>query len=360
MGGLTSERIQLPDSLEEASRYLYSSGMTDGLPIIPPTEERVTAMIEGVSLEPSHEVAVLPPQWAPATAEAIAINAVMAGCLPEHMPVLVTAVGAMARSEFSLLGVLATTGGYAVSVMLNGPIRREIDLNCSNNLFGPGRLANAAIGRAMRLIQLNIGGVVPGVTDKSCLGWPGKYTLCWGENEEASPWEPYHVEKGFDAGDSTVTVFAAGAMRDTGAGWTTSGLGALRSLAHGMVPGHAMLQGWGNGARPLAVLGPETAQQIARDGISKAEVKDYLFAHARCGLEEIYHPDSGERLELQEMMQYTTNLWADGTVSIADRAQDIGIAVAGGPGRQSCFFPAGGRSTPVTLRIDPSIGPRRA
>src|SRR3990172_8534240 len=96
--------------------------------------------------------------------------------------------------------------------MLNGPIRKEIDLNCSNNLFGPGKMTNATIGRAIRLIQLNIGGVVPGVTDKSCHGWPGKYTLCWGENEEASPWVPYHVEKGFNPNDSTLTIFAAGSL----------------------------------------------------------------------------------------------------------------------------------------------------
>jgi hypothetical protein len=354
---LKSERIQIEDSLEEVNRYLYSKGMTDGLPVIPPTEERVLRMLTGVTLDSDHTVALLPPEWTPATVEAIAVNAVMAGCLPEHMPVLVTAVEAMARPEFVLLGVLASTGGYGVSLMLNGPIRKQIDLNCTNNLFGPGKLANATIGRALRLVQLNIGGVVPGVTDKSCHGWPGKYTLCWGENEEASPWDSYHVEKGYERAASTVSVFAAGSLVRTGAGWTTTGAGALQSLAYGMRPVGPMLQGLGNGAKPLLVLGPETAQQIARDGLSKAQVREYFFAHARCRFEENYHPDSGERLSFDEMLKCSTNLWPDGTVSIADKPDDIAVVVAGGPGRQSVFFPANARSTPVTLRIDPTIIP---
>ncbi len=352
---LKAQRIHIGDSIEVANEYLYANGMTDGLPVFPPTEDRVMRMCEGVALDPDFEVALLPPEWSPATVEAIAINAVMAGCRPEYMPVLVTAVEAMACPEFVLLGVLASTGGYGVSVMLNGPIRKEIDLNYSNNLFGPGTMSNATIGRALRLIQLNIGGVVPGVTDKSCHGWPGKYTLCWGENEEASPWLPYHVEKGFDPSDSTLTIFAAGSLCRIGAGWTTKGLGALQSLAYGMRPVGPMLQGLGNGARPLVVLGPETAKQIHKDGISKAEVREYFFVNARCRFEENYHPDSGETLRFDQMLKCSTNLWPDGTVSIADKADDIAVVVAGGPGRQSVFFPANARSTPVTLRIDPAI-----
>lgn len=353
--GLKAERIQISDSVEEINRYLYTKGMTDGLPVIPPTEDQVSRMLEGVSLEPDHQIALLPPEWAPATVEAIAINAVMAGCIPEHMPALVTAVEAISQPEFDLLGVLATTAGFAVSVMLNGPIRNEIDLNCSNNLFGPGKLANAVLGRALRLIQINIGGVIPGVTDKTCLGWPGKYTLCWGENEEASPWAPYHVEKGFHPNSSTVTVFAADSLSKIGAGWTTTGRGALHLLACAIRPVGPVLQGWGNGGKPFVVLGPETANQIDRDGISKADVREYFFYHARCRFEEIYHPDSGEKLGFQEMLKFCTNLWPDGTVSIADKADDITIVVAGGPGRQSAFFPAGARSTPVTLQIDPAM-----
>ncbi len=352
---LRAERIELPDSLEEINRYLYARGMTDGLPVIPPTEDRVSRMLEGVNLEPDHEVALLPPEWAPATVEAIAINAVLAGCIPEHMPVLVTAVKAIARPEFSLLGVLASTGGYAVSLMLNGPIRNEIDLNCSSNLFGPGKLANATLGRALRLIQLNIGGVILGITDKSSFGWPGKYTLCWGENEEASPWAPFHVEKGFHADSSTVTVFAADSYHKIAAGWTTTARGALQSLAYGMRPVRPILQGWGNGAKPFVLLGPETAVQIARDGISKAEAQEYFFYNARSRLDDIYHPDSGERLDFQELAQSSTNLWPDGTVSIADKPEDIGIVVAGGPSRQSVLFAANARSTPVTIEIDPAI-----
>lgn len=350
-----SEKMHLSDSLEEINRELYLRGMTDGLPVIPPTEECVEAILRGTALEPDCEIAVLPPAWVPATVEGIAINAVMAGCLPEHLPVLITAVQAMANPEFSLLGTLATTGGMAVSIMLNGPIRHEIELNCSNNLFGPGRQANAVIGRALRLIQINIAGAIPGITDKSCHGWPGKYTLCWGENEEASPWVPFHVEAGFERNESIVTVFAAGCLNRVGAGWTTTGRGALQSLAYGMRPVNAMLLGLGNGAKCFLVLGPETAHQIARDGISKADVREYLFLHARCQFEDNYHPDSGEKLSLEDMRKSSTNLWPDGTVSIADNPDDIIVVVAGGPGRQSVFFPPDARSRPVTLRIDPAL-----
>jgi hypothetical protein len=351
---LQAERIDLPDSLEEINRYLYANGMTDGLPIVPPTEDRVSRMLEGTSLEPYFEVASLPPEWAPATVEAIAINAVMAGCLPEHMPVLITLVKAMAQPEFSLLGVLATTGGYAVSVMLNGPIRHELDINCTNNLFGPGKLANATIGRALRLFQLNIGGVIPGVTDKSCQGWPGKYTICWGENEEASPWTAYHVEKGFSPMDNAVTIFAADSFCKIRAGGTV-GRGALQSLAYGTRPVGAVLNGWGNGAKPFIALGPETASQIARDNISKAEVREYFFEHARSSFDELYQPESGEKISFEEMQKRCTNLWPDETVSIADQPDDISVVVAGGPGRQSVWFPANARSMPVTMLIDPLL-----
>lgn len=354
---LKAERIELPDSLDEIHRYLYTNGMSDGLPVIPPTEERVARMLEGTSLAPDVELAALPPEWAPPTVEVIAINAVMAGCLPEYMPVLITVVKAMAQPEFSLLGVLATTGGYTVSVMLNGPVRNEIDINCTNNLFGPGKQANATIGRALRLMQLNIGGVVTGVTDKSCQGWPGKYTMCWGENEEASPWPPFHVEKGYEPTDSTVTIFAADSFCKIRAGGTV-GRGALQALAYGTRPVHAVLNGWGNGAKPLFVFGPETAVQIAQDHISKAEVREYFFQHARCLFEELYQPESGEKVTFEEMRQRCTNLWPDGTISIADQADDISVVVAGGPGRQAVWFPANARSTPVTMLIDPALKPR--
>ncbi|MBI2987026.1 MAG: hypothetical protein HYY45_09690 [Deltaproteobacteria bacterium] len=354
METLKADRLQVPDSLEEINRELYLKGMTDGLPIIPPTEERVKKMLEGTTLEPDHEVAVLPPAWAPASVEAIAINAVMAGCLPAHLPVLVAAVQAIADPEFNLLGTLSTTGGNAVSIMLNGPVRHELDVNCSNNLFGPGKLANAVIGRALRLIQINIAGAIPGSTDKSCHGWPGKYTLCWGENEEASPWDAFHVEAGFGRDESTVTVFATGYLHKIGAGWTTTGLGALQSLAHAMRPADKQYL-YKKDMKPFLVLGPENAHQIARDGISKAQAQEYLFYHARGRFEDIYHPDSGEKLGLEEMRKRATCLWPDGTVSLAERPEDILVVVAGGPGRQSVFFPPTTRSTPVTLRIDPAI-----
>ena len=203
---LESRQHQLEDSPEAVFDHVMSQGWGDGLPVVPPTEERVRAMVDGSGLPPAHLVGAMGPAKGEATVEKIAINAVMAGCLPEYMPVVVAAVEAICEPEFNLDGVQSTTNPCGVGMIVNGPIRNEIDLNCSRNCMGPGWRANATIGRAMSLIWLNIGGAKPGEVDKSSHGFPGKYTLCFGEDEEHSPWEPLHVERGFAKEESAVTV----------------------------------------------------------------------------------------------------------------------------------------------------------
>ena len=203
---LEAELIVLPDDYDALQNYYLERGWSDGLPITPPTPERVEAMLSAVSLAPRHVVAQLPPNWGDATVERLAINAVMAGCLPQYLPVIVAGVAAMSDPAFNIYAIQATTHSCAPLFVVNGPIREELGMNSSSGAYGPGWRANATIGRAVRLALLNIGGGHPGVGDMSTQGAPSKYTYCVAENEEANPWEPLHVERGFAPDLSTVTV----------------------------------------------------------------------------------------------------------------------------------------------------------
>src|SRR5688572_28062782 len=202
----TAARVEGPDDFRAFFDDIYDRGWTDGLPVIPPREEYVREMIESNGLEGDVVIANIAPDGAAATVEKIAINAVMAGCRNEYLPVLLAAVKAMAQPQFNLLWVQATTNPVAPFVVVNGPIRARIDINCGRGALGPGRRANATIGRALRLIMLNIGGAIPGEVDKAVLGQPGKFTFCLGEFEEESPWEPLHVELGLARSSSAVCV----------------------------------------------------------------------------------------------------------------------------------------------------------
>jgi hypothetical protein len=201
----------------------------DGLPQIPPTEEQVKWMLTGTDLSPDTLVARILPAGGLATAEAIAINAVMAGCRPEYMPVLIAAVEAMTDPAFMLQSVQATTSPITPAFIVNGPIRKQLDINCSSGLLGPGWKANATIGRALRFILMNIGGAFPGITTMSTQGQPGRYTMLCGENEEKLPpgWLPFHVERGFSKDTSTVTVVGCCSL-------ITSGYGGLLCMAEAM------------------------------------------------------------------------------------------------------------------------------
>ena len=197
------------DETIDAIELYYAQGWTDGLPVVPPTRAKVHAMVERSGRAASEMIAELPPQGGKATVERIATNAVMAGCLPEYMPVILTALEAMLETRFNLRGVLCSTHVSTPLLILNGPIVQALHVNSGHNVFGPGWRANATIGRAVQLALVNIGGAQPGVLDKATFGHPGKYTYCIAENEAASPWEPLHVERGFQRADNTVTVYPA-------------------------------------------------------------------------------------------------------------------------------------------------------
>jgi hypothetical protein len=205
--GLKSRRIEI-GSDEDEHEAMFARGWSDGLPLVPPTEERVLRMLDGTARDPREVLGLVPPDLAPATVEKIGVNAVMAGCKPEYLSVVLAAVEAVLEEEFAMHGVLATTMFVGPVVVVNGPVRRRIGMNSKGNALGQGNRANAAIGRALQLVIRNIGGGRPQEVDRATLGNPGKYTYCFAEDEEGSSWEPLAVERGLQPGRSAVTVFA--------------------------------------------------------------------------------------------------------------------------------------------------------
>jgi len=195
-------------SADDVAEFMFDQGFSDGLPLVPPTPERVMRMLSGTTRSPKEVIAQMPPNMGEATIEKVAINAVMAGCKPEYLPVVIAAIEAICTDEFNIHGVMATTMGASPVLVVNGPIRERIGMNSGLMALGTGNRANATIGRAVRLAVRNIGGSKPGGTDRSTLGSPMKFTMCFAEHEDRSPWSPLHVERGFDAGESVVTAFA--------------------------------------------------------------------------------------------------------------------------------------------------------
>ncbi|OGA02551.1 MAG: hypothetical protein A3H35_01910 [Betaproteobacteria bacterium RIFCSPLOWO2_02_FULL_62_17] len=300
---------------------MYGRGMTDGLPVIPPTGERVERMMDAVSSPPEHVVAELPPRGGLATIEKLAINSVMAGCRPEYFPVVIAAVEAMTQPQFNLIGVQTTTNPVAPFLLLNGPVRRSLDVNCGAGALGPGRRANATIGRALRLILINIGGGVPGEGDKSILGSPGKYTFCLGELEEESPWEPFHVEHGFAPDESTVTVISSQGTQSCAASFLQP-VSILMMLSDAMRAYGANSYTKGNG-NPVVILPPAHARLFAGAGWNKRRIKAWLFEHTMIPRSEM--PAEPRLLDTTSRQRIE-----NGKVCICAKADDIVVIVAGG------------------------------
>ena len=269
--GLSSRNFQFTDTID-AIEFYYEKGWTDGLPVIPPTPERVAEFLDYVHIAPGEVIGSVPARQRVITAEKIAINAVMAGCLPEYMPVLIAAVEAMSEEQFNLHGTSASTAGSGHMVIVHGPIVKELDINYANNIFGPTKRSNATIGRAVRLIIMNVCGSIPGVLDKSTFGHPGKYSYCIAENEELSPWEPLHVERGLPLDTSAVTAYACDAPHQYDDHTSNNSEGILTSVAKAMLG-----QAFPNGDELMVILSPELVENMRSDGWSKQEVKSFLF-----------------------------------------------------------------------------------
>ncbi len=239
---LHSRRIDV-GALEDDMEALFERGWTDGLPVVPPTEARVLRMLEGTTRAADEIVTVVPPDLVECTVEKVAVNAVLAGCKPEYLPVVLAAVEAACTDQFNAHGLLATTYFSGPVVIVNGPIARAIGMNSGINALGQGNRANATIGRALQLVIRNVGGGRPGEVDRATLGNPGKYTFCFAEDEEGSPWEPLSVARGFPGGVSTVTLFAGEGPRGvidqlsrTPESLARTFAASLRTVAHHKLP----------------------------------------------------------------------------------------------------------------------------
>lgn len=334
--------IEVDDALDALNELFHERGWTDGLPVMPPTEAAVERMLAATDYPRERVMAVLPPRQGEATVERIAINAVMAGCRPEYLPLLVTVVEAVAEPDFNLDGLQATTHPVAPLIVVNGPLAKTLGINSGYNCFGQGTRANATIGRALRLLLMNVGGGTPGSGDRSTQGGPAKFSYCIGENEGANPWEPLHVERGHDPAVSTVTLFGAEGPHNIQEHYSNTGEGILRTIAGAM--GQA---GSNNILRlgfPLLTLGPEHAATIAGDGYSKADAKRYVWEHARFPLDRLSEEYHAELVPLNGGAP-------DGMARIAERPEDITVIVAGGSGKHSSWQPTFGAYTKPVTRI---------
>jgi hypothetical protein len=270
---LRSRRIALSE-LEDEMEAMWDRGWSDGFPAVPPTEARVLAMLDGTTREPGEVVASVPPDLVPVTVEKVAVNAVLAGCRPEYLPVVLAAVEAACTDEFNIHGVLATTWSAGPVVVVNGPIALAIGMNSGVNVFGQGYRANATIGRALQLVIRNVGGGRPGQVDRAVFGTPGKYSFCFAEDEAGSPWEPLSVERGLGPEASAVTLFAGGGARGVVDQQSRSPESLARSYALALLAvAHPKLA---LGFDAMLVVSPDHGRVFRDAGWSKARLRSEL------------------------------------------------------------------------------------
>jgi hypothetical protein len=336
------ETYQVPDTAE-AIEFFYKKGWTDGLPVVPPTDQSVQAMLNAVSMEPDEKVTFIESRQVTISAEKVAINAVMAGCKPEYMPVVVAAIEAIGDPLYGFHGPATSTGGAAVLLLVNGPITRALNINCGENLFGQGWRANATIGRALSLVMRNVIRTLPGELDRSTLGHGGKYTYCIAENEKESPWSPVHVERGFRPDQNAVTVFAGLAPHQVYNQLSNTAEGVLSTMADNMcISGGVVGQ-----PQYVVVVAGEHMRVIAGDGWSKTDVKRFLFEHAQ---NSVAHLKRTNRLAGPVVQEDDKTMRP-----LVETPEDIIVVAAGGKaGAFSAFIPGWGNkkwSQSVTKEI---------
>jgi len=340
--------FEAADDFGAINRLYRERGWGDGLPIVPPTRQRVDLMLKNTRREPHDIVARVAPGYGAATVERIAINAVMAGCEPDYVPILISATEAVSDANFNLQGIQATTNPVAVWVIINGPLAKRAGINATFNCIGQGAWANATIGRALRLILQNVGGALPGEMDRATHGQPGKYSFCCAEHEEASPWAPLHVERGFSAGNSTVTVVGAeGTMNMNTHSKDAPEL--VRIIAETLI--HPASNDYVYGGEPWLLLSPEHAEVFRRGGFGKADVKRALWEASRMAASRF------SATELQRVRDSRSQELGDITpetqIPVSPHPENVQILVAGGPGTHSVYIPSFGITRSVTRLIEP-------
>lgn len=342
------EEITLDESEIDGQELFFDKGWTDGLPITPPLIGKVEAFLATVPGDADDIVGIIPPRMRPGTVEKIAVNAVMAGCRASYFPVVLAAVEAMIEEDCKLYGAQTATNMSTPLLILNGPIVERIGANARRNVLGPGNRANATIGRAVRLVCQNIGGEAPNETDMATHGQPGKLSFCFAEAEADSPWTPFHVDQGFAPSDSTVSVIGGASSPhnvftygcENGEEILEHLVGAVTALGNNNIifP-----------SGPLLVFGPEHAGVLDRDGFSKQAIRDYIFEKARIPLSR-FAARTVKGFHHRRANWFETVGDAE-NIGVADRAEDVHIVVAGGPGIHSLFIPTSFSLRPVTKLI---------
>ncbi len=351
-----SQTDTLPRELEVDEDAVYDEfvrrGWCDGLPFVSPTPERVGAMVATGAMDPARSFGLMPPLWRECTVEKIAVNAVMAGCLPEYFPVVLAAVQAMLDPAFNLYGVQATTHPVAPLLILNGPAAATIGMHAGSGCFGPGFRPNATIGRAIRLVLMNVGGGWPGRHDMATQGSPAKFSFAIAEAEAASPWAPLHVSRGFAAQQSVVTMFGGEAPHNVNDHVGTTAAGILNNVADTAATLGSNVGWYFSQSQLLVVLGPEHAATIASDGFTREDVQRFVFEHARMPLGRLklggMYGIHDWPLWMQKVSDDTTML------PLVPAVEDVYVMVAGGPGKHSAVVPNCTFSRAVSRVVEPA------
>jgi hypothetical protein len=338
-----SRVLEVPEGMDEAE-WCFEQGWSDGLPVVPPTEERVYAMLQGSRRRPEEVLGAIPPNFADCTVEKAAINAVMAGCKPEYLPVVLTAIEAALAPQFGLHGILATTNAVGPVVMVNGPIARAIGMNAKGNALGQGNRANASIGRALQLVVRNVGGGRPGEIDRAVFGNPGKYTFCFAEDESDRRWESFAVERGFSPRVSTVTLFPGDGVNPvidhiarSPEELVRTYVGCLRALYN---PGQV------NDVAAFLVIAGEHASVFLDAGWSKARLKQTLAEQLWLPMKEVVEGRSGKlQMSAEELAQPRAPKFRTGSLNL--------VRAGGAAGKYSAIISGLGSKgiNPVTQEI---------
>ena len=319
----------------DAIEFMYEQGWTDGLPVVPPTPDRVRAMLDATGLEADTVLGVVPARRMTIPARLAAANAVMAGCRPDYFPLVVTALEAVLDPAFNVNTVATSTGGAAICIVVSGPESARVGMNSQHNLLGSGNRANATIGRAVRLTVANGLGAKTGKLDASSIGHPGKYTLCFAEHEPRGDWDPLRVELGYGAEDTTVTIMATEGPRQIAQQLSEAPEDVLLAFAGAMTQPSQFITG--KAGQCVVVLGHEHAQSLREAGWTRQRAREFLVEHSRISPAEL----AAGGIHLETGAQHDMSPGADGRLATFVDTDDIVLVTAGGPGAGwSAYLPA--------------------
>jgi len=346
----TARRVTAPADPAELQAWYAERRWSDGFPVIAPTPEAVAAMVAGAGRRGEEFVGCVPPRGGVATVEQVAVNAVMAGCRPPHMPVLLTAIEAMLEPCFNLAALQATTHPVAPLLIVHGPIVKALGMNSGAGTFGPGTLANAVIGRAVRLVLMNIGGALPGDVDRSTQGSPSKYSFCIAENIEASPWGSFITDRGLPGDANAVTVYGGEPPHNINDHEHGDAEGILRVAADTLRElGHnTWYLSWSGRKELMLILGPEHAASVAASGWSRRDVQKFLYGAISRRRDELA---LGGMYGMRDWPPELNQTGPDALIAPVPNAEDILVLVAGGTGKHSAALPSFGPTVSVTRRI---------